>query len=91
MPFSCAAINKVSWNIDCLNLENKFARVEEVCAIVLESEERDLPDVILLQVRARAWYDRFTGTVLGVSPQGRRQRFFAGHVAFTLLRFTGKP
>lgn len=40
-------IVQVSWNIDCLNGENKMARVEEVCAILLESEPT--PDVILLQ------------------------------------------
>jgi len=40
---------QVSWNIDCLNGENKMARVEEVCATVLETEPT--PDVILLQVR----------------------------------------
>ena len=45
---------KVSWNIDCLNDKNKLARVEEVCAILLEVEERRLPDVILLQVRSRS-------------------------------------
>ncbi|CAM9457247.1 unnamed protein product [Scytosiphon promiscuus] len=37
----------VSWNIDCLNGENKMARAEEVCAILQESEPT--PDVILLQ------------------------------------------
>eukprot|EP00752_Nemacystus_decipiens_P005954 g5377.t1 len=41
------AFRVVSWNIDCLNGENKMARVEEVCAIVLETEPT--PDVILLQ------------------------------------------
>lgn len=40
--------SQVSWNIDCLNGEKKMARVEEVCAIVLETEST--PDVILLQV-----------------------------------------
>lgn len=39
---------QVSWNIDCLNDDNKMARVEEVCAIVMEAEPT--PDVILLQV-----------------------------------------
>ncbi|CAN0243299.1 unnamed protein product, partial [Ectocarpus fasciculatus] len=46
-PHSPKACRVVSWNIDCLNGENKMARVEEVCAILLESEPT--PDVILLQ------------------------------------------
>ncbi|CAN0408433.1 unnamed protein product [Pylaiella littoralis] len=47
MPHTPKAFRVVSWNIDCLNGENKMARVEEVCAILLESEPT--PDVILLQ------------------------------------------
>lgn len=45
-----ASYLQVSWNIDCLNPANRFARVDEVCAILLEAEEKSLPDVILLQV-----------------------------------------
>lgn len=45
----CGSTLQVSWNVDCLSGENKMARVEEVCAIVLETEPT--PDVILLQVR----------------------------------------
>eukprot|EP00903_Cladosiphon_okamuranus_P013082 g12203.t1 len=47
LPDAPKAFRVVSWNIDCLNGENKMARVEEACAIILETEPT--PDVILLQ------------------------------------------
>lgn len=51
----------MSWNIDCLNPENKIDRVQEVCAILLEAEEHSLPDVILFQVCFRRFLYLFSG------------------------------
>ncbi|CAN0363721.1 unnamed protein product [Ectocarpus sp. 12 AP-2014] len=72
-PHSPKTCRVVSWNIDCLNGENKMARVEEVCAILLESEPT--PDVILLQASLEVDDEMLAVLDARLGGQGRYRAF----------------